>query len=35
MEVNNVTYDPAEITRKEMEKVLRNAGTYRETFSDK
>jgi hypothetical protein len=33
MEINGVTYDPAEITIEDMEKVLKEAGTYRETIT--
>lgn len=32
MEINSVTYDPAEITIEDMENVLKGAGTYRETI---
>jgi hypothetical protein len=31
-EINTVYYDPSRITVKEMEKVLRDAGTYRRTL---
>jgi hypothetical protein len=32
MEINSVTYDPAEIAIDDMEQVLKKAGTYRETI---
>jgi len=31
-EVNRVVYDPAKITIEQMEKRLRDAGTYRATY---
>ena len=33
MEINRVSYDPAEISIEDMEKVLEKAGTYRETIT--
>lgn len=34
MEINEVWYDPSEITVGEMEDALRKAGTYKGTFED-
>jgi copper chaperone CopZ len=31
-EINTVYYDPEKITVKEMEKVLKKAGTYKKTI---
>jgi hypothetical protein len=31
-EINTVYYDPSEISIKEMEKALRESGTYKETI---
>jgi len=31
-EINTVYYDPQKITVKEMEKVLKKAGTYKKTI---
>ena len=33
-EINTVYYDPDLITREEMEKALKSAGTYRETIQE-
>jgi len=33
MEINRVSYDPAEISIEDMEKLLKKAGTYRETVT--
>lgn len=34
MEINSVTYDPEKISVEEMEKVLKDAGTYRKTITE-
>lgn len=33
-EINTVYYDPQKITVKEMEKILKKAGTYKKTIHD-
>jgi len=33
MEINWVSYNPDEISIEDMEKVLKEAGTYRETIT--
>jgi hypothetical protein len=34
MEANTVVYDPALLSVEQMEKALRQAGTYRKTFRE-
>lgn len=33
-EINTVYYDPSEISIKEMEKALKESGTYKETIKE-